>query len=144
MFAKTTISILSAGAVLALAAPAMADPPHWAPAHGYRAKQNVVVHKHVQPVVNRKVVVHHHQPVVRRTVVHRYHEPYRTVVVHRPAPVYVAPAPVYAAPAPVYHQPNIFGTVVGGVIGAMIGSHVGGEMATGAGAVIGGVIGSGF
>src|SRR5687767_10805124 len=137
MFAKTTISILSAGAVLALAAPAMADPPHWAPAHGYRAKQNVVVHKHVQPVVNRKVVVHHHQPVVRRTVVHRYHEPYRTVVVHRPAPV-------YAAPAPVYHQPNIFGTVVGGVIGAMIGSHVGGEMATGAGAVIGGVIGSGF
>ena len=137
MFAKSTISILSAGALLAIAAPAMADPPHWAPAHGYRAKQNAVVHRHVQPVVNRTVVVHHHQPVVHRTVVHRYHEPHRTVVVHRPAPV-------YAAPAPVYHGPNVLGTVVGGVIGAVIGSQVGGEMATGAGAVIGGVIGAGL
>ena len=142
MFPKSTISVLSAGALLAVAAPAMADPPHWAPAHGYRAKQLVVVHRHVQPVVNRRVVVHH-PPVVHRTVVHRYHEP-RTVVVHRPAPVYAAPAPVYAAPAPVYGGPNVLGTVVGGVIGAVIGSHVGGEMATGAGAVIGGVIGSGF
>src|SRR5687768_18533814 len=130
MLKKTSLSILTAGALLAVAAPAMADPPHWAPAHGYRAKhQQVVVHRHVQPVVNRTVVVHHHQPVVRRTVVHRYHEPHRTVVVHRPAPVYVAAAPVYAAPAPVYHHPNIFGTVVGGVLGAVIGSHVGGEMA---------------
>jgi uncharacterized protein YcfJ len=137
MFAKNTISILSAGALLAIAAPAMADPPHWAPAHGYRAKQNVVVHRHVQPVVKRTVVVHHHQPVVRRTVVHRYEPAHRHVVVHRQAPV-------YAAPAPVYHQPNILGTVMGGVIGAVIGSHVGGEMATGAGAVIGGVIGSGL
>src|SRR5688572_9410528 len=125
MLKKTSLSILTAGALLAVAAPAMADPPHWAPAHGYRAKhQQVVVHRHVQPVVTRKVVVHHHQPVVRRTVVHRYYEPpvHRTVVVHRPAPVYVEPAPVVVAqPAP-----NILGTVVGGVIGAVIVSHVGG------------------
>jgi hypothetical protein len=77
MFAKNTISILSAGALLAISAPAMAEPPHWAPAHGYRAKQNVVVHRHVQPVVKRTVVVHHQRPVVHRTVVHRYHEPHR-------------------------------------------------------------------
>ena len=145
MLTKKTIGILSAGALLAVSGAALASPPHWAPAHGYRAKHNVVVHKHVQPVQTRRVVVHH-APVVQRTVVHRYYQPpvQRTVVVHRPAPVYAAPAPVYAAPAPVYGAPNVLGTVVGGVIGAVIGSHVGGEMATGAGAVIGGVIGSGF
>ena len=151
MLKKTSLSLLSVGALLAVAAPAMADPPHWAPAHGFRAKQDVVVHRYVQPVVTRKVVVHHQPPVVQRVVVQRY-QPVpvtRTVVVHRPAPFYAAPvyapAPVYAAPAPVFSDgPNVFGTVGGAIIGAMIGSHVGGELATGVGAVAGAAIGSGF
>lgn len=162
MSARNTITILSAGVLLALAAPVMADPPHWAPAHGYRAKhQNVVVHRHVQPVVTRRVVVDHYRPVERRVVVHRYYQPpvARTVVVHRPAPFYAAPAPVYVAqpapvyvaqpaPAPFYDGPNVLGTLGGAAIGAAIGSQIGhGNTNTAAiaiGAVVGGAIGSGF
>ncbi len=36
---KTIIAIAAFGLALPTATPAMADPPHWAPAHGHRAKQ---------------------------------------------------------------------------------------------------------
>lgn len=36
---NTILAIAAAGLVLPAATPAMADPPRWAPAHGYRAKQ---------------------------------------------------------------------------------------------------------
>jgi outer membrane lipoprotein SlyB len=36
---KTILAIAAAGLALPAATPAMADPPRWAPAHGYRAKQ---------------------------------------------------------------------------------------------------------
>lgn len=35
---KTILAIAAAGLALPMAAPAAADPPHWAPAHGKRAK----------------------------------------------------------------------------------------------------------
>jgi hypothetical protein len=35
---KTLLAIAAAGLTLPVAAPALADPPHWAPAHGKRAK----------------------------------------------------------------------------------------------------------
>ncbi|MGX7951766.1 glycine zipper 2TM domain-containing protein [Tsuneonella sp. HG249] len=36
---KTLLAIAAAGLALPVATPALADPPHWAPAHGKRAKQ---------------------------------------------------------------------------------------------------------
>jgi len=36
---KTLMAIAALGLALPAAAPALADPPRWAPAHGYRAKQ---------------------------------------------------------------------------------------------------------
>ncbi|MDF1793730.1 MAG: glycine zipper 2TM domain-containing protein [Thalassobaculaceae bacterium] len=37
---KTTAAVMAAALSLAVALPAAADPPPWAPAHGWRAKQN--------------------------------------------------------------------------------------------------------
>ena len=70
-----------AGTTLLAAAPAFANPPHWAPAHGWRAQ--------------------HHQPR------HYYRGP---AYVYVPAaPVYYAPpAPYYYAPPP---RPVIYGTL---------------------------------
>ena len=158
MLKKTSLTILSAGTLLALAAPAMAAPPYWAPANGYRAKETVVVHREVRPFVNQRVVVDHYPPVVRRTVVHRYYPApvARTVIVERPAPVFVAapapvyaaPVPVYAAPAPVYAGPNVLGTIGGAIVGAVIGNQIGhgngNTAATAIGAVVGGTIGAGL
>jgi outer membrane lipoprotein SlyB len=39
MMKKTLLAIAAAGLTLPVAAPALADPPRWAPAHGHRAKQ---------------------------------------------------------------------------------------------------------
>ena len=67
----------AAGTALLTAAPVFADPPYWAPAHGWRAK--------------------HHQP-------HYYRAP---AYVYYPAvPVYVAPPPpviYYPPPRPVIY-----------------------------------------
>ena len=77
-------TLLITAASLGFSGAALAHPPQWAPAHGYRA--------------------HHEAP--------RYYYPPR--VVYAPRPVYVVPAPhvVYAAPpapvlypAPVYPAP---------------------------------------
>lgn len=147
MFAKKTLSILTVGTVFAVAAPAMADPPRFAPAHGYRAKERVVVTRHV-----------HRAPVVREVIVHRP-AVRRTVVVERP--VYVAPRHRYGHGRPRYHAPvhaapvhhghdhdSALGTVGGAVIGAVIGSQVGAPetrpISTAVGAVIGAVVGSNF
>jgi uncharacterized protein YcfJ len=141
MNAKMILSTLAIGSLLtAAAAPAFADPPRWAPAHGYRHHHDrVVVVRHSHPTVTRTVIVR--EPVVvRRTVVVErpvYVRP--PIVVHRP--VYYA-APVYPAPA----NGVVLGTLGGALIGAAIGSQSGhpGDQAAGTviGAVIGGVIGS--
>jgi hypothetical protein len=77
-------TLLLTAASFGITGAALAKPPHWAPAHGYRA------HQHYQ---------HHYRP---------YYAP-RAVYV-APRPVYVVPAPrvVYAAPpAPVYRAPSV-------------------------------------
>jgi len=91
---KNTVVALSATAAALASTGVLADPPHWAPAHGYRAKHHVH---------------HHHRS-------HYYHAPRRVVVVPAPRVVYAPPPPVvypyYAAPvvvrpAPVYGAPAI-------------------------------------
>ncbi len=76
----------AAGSTLLAAAPAFADPPHWAPAHGWRAKA--------------------HAP-------HFYRAP---AYVYYPArPVVIAPPPAYYYYAPPYYyvppRPAIYGRI---------------------------------
>jgi hypothetical protein len=83
MKARKIVLALAAGTTLLAAAPVFADPPRWAPAHGWRA--------------------HHYRPYYYPGYVYY---PARPVVV-APPPVYYAPppAPVYYRPAPaVYGQ----------------------------------------
>jgi len=80
MNAKTLV-LAVAGAALMVAAPAFADPPGHARAHGWRAKQP---HHHRTPAV----VIYRPGPVI-----------------YAPAPVYYAPPPVIHVPARVYYAP---------------------------------------
>ena len=73
----------AAGTTLFAAAPVFANPPHWAPAHGWRAKH----HFHQRPVV-----IYAPAPV--------YYYP--------PQPVYVPPPVVYYPPPP---RPVIYGNI---------------------------------
>lgn len=139
MNARKTILTVAAGTLLA-AAPAFADHPRWAPAHGQRHQQVVVV-KHQ----------HDHRPAVRQVVVREPVVVRRTVIVERPVyierPVYYGAPHTY--PAPVYAAPDqVLRTLGGAIIGAAIGSHIGNgngrTAATAIGAVVGGVIGSGL
>jgi len=142
MNARKTLLTLATGTLLG-AAPAFADPPRWAQAHGHHSKHErvVVKHRHDHRPAVRQVVVVRQPVVVRRTIVVE-----RPVYVQRPFyhGVPVHPAPVYAGPAP----GNLLGTLGGALIGAAIGSHIGDgndrTAATAIGAVVGGVIGSGF
>ena len=141
MLAKKTLGTLAVGAMFAAANPAFADPPRWAPAHGYRAHER-------QVFVARD---YHRQPVVREVIVRRPVVVQRTVVVERPVyvgrpvhygqPVYTASA--YAAP----HPDAVLGTLGGAIIGAAVGNQIGkGDGRTAAiaiGAVVGGVLGGG-
>jgi uncharacterized protein YcfJ len=141
MLAKKALCTLAVGALFAAASPAFADPPRWAPAHGYRAHERpFVVERH-----------YHHQPVVREVIVRRPVVMQRTVVVERPVyverPIYysepVYAQPVYGAPAP----SSVLGTIGGAIIGAAVGNQIGDgngrAAATAIGAVVGGMLGSG-
>ena len=94
---------LLATALTLVSSVALANPPHWAPAHGYRAQQYYQPHVRYYPVAPRPVYV------ARR--------------------VYVAPRPVYVAPAPVVYAPYpdagaiLFGALLGGVIAHQIVTH---------------------
>jgi hypothetical protein len=91
---------------LALATPALADPPRWAPAHGWRAKH------------------YPHHPAPRFAVVqpslHYCYAPRPVVVVPPPAPVYYGPS-VHA------RIDGDLAVVGGAVIGAVIGAHLAGR-----------------
>lgn len=128
----TRRSLWLAAALLAVpAAPALAGPPDWAPAHGYRYK----AHPHrVVRVVPAPYVFYSAPPVVA------YRAPVRYAP---PAPLVVAPVvPVYRARRPHYGVP---GALAGAVAGAVVGSAVGrGEERVAAiaiGSVVGAVIG---
>jgi hypothetical protein len=73
--------LIATAATLGFAGSALADPPYWAPAHGWRA--------------------HHYR--------HYYYAPRPVYVVPAPRVVYAPPPPVvypyYAAPAPVVVRP---------------------------------------
>jgi len=83
-------ALLVTAGFFGLSGAALAHPPHWAPAHGYRAH-----HDHYRPVY-----------VTPRPV---YVAPRPVYVVPAPHVVYAAPpAPVYyPAPAPVYGSPSV-------------------------------------
>ena len=142
MNARSALFTLAAGTLFAAAAPASADHPRWAPAHGhrYQHEQVVVVQHHHQPVA-REVVVVRQSVIVRRTVVIE-----RPVYVERPHYYYgvppAHPAPVYAAPAPNHVLSTLGGAIIGAAIGSQIGNGNGRTAATAIGAVVGGVIGS--
>jgi uncharacterized protein YcfJ len=137
MSTKKIFCMLSAGTLLAAAAPAFADPPRWAPAHGYR--------HHPQQVV----VKHHHRPVVREVIVRQTVVVERPVYVHRPAivvhqpPAYYGGRAVYAAPAYDPALATLGGAIIGAAIGSQIGRGDGRTAAIAVGAVLGGVLGSG-
>lgn len=115
MLWKKIAVLTAAGAALATAAPAFADPPYWAPAHGWRAKHH------------REVVVVQHRPyyVARRVYVQ--------------APVVVAP-PVYYAPAPAYGV--VYGGGLATVGGALAGAIIGNQFGHGDGRIASTVIGA--
>jgi len=128
MFAKKLLLVTASGFMLSAASAAFADPPDWAPAHGWRAK-----HRH-------HVVVNHYPRYVARPV---YYPP--RAYYHEPAYTYYAPAPTYYAPAPVYYGPGA-ATVGGALAGAIIGNQISDRRhrgaATAAGAVLGAYVGS--
>jgi hypothetical protein len=142
MSARSAIFTLAAGALF-VAAPAFADHPRWAPAHGhrYQHEQVTVVQRHHRPVV-REVVVVRRPVVIRRMVivdrpVHLDHSVYYGVP-------HAYPAPVYAAPSPNHVLSTLGGAIIGAAIGSQIGNGNGRTAATAIGAVVGGVIGSGM
>jgi hypothetical protein len=81
--------LLITGATLGVSGVALANPPRWAPAHGYRAH-----YEHSRPYY-----------VAQRPV---YVAPRPVYVVPAPRMVYAAPpAPVYYPPAAVYSTPGV-------------------------------------
>ena len=90
--------LILAGTAAALGSTAvLADPPHWAPAHGWRAKHwDREYHEHYRP---------HYYAYAPRPV---YVVPApRVVYAPPPPPVVYAPAPVVVHPAPIYADPSI-------------------------------------
>jgi len=136
MNANKILCLLSAGTLLAAAAPAFADQRGWEPRHdrGHVRKKVVVVERHFHAPV-RRVIVERPVYVQRRPV----------FVVHQ-APVYYGPQPVYAGYGG-YGGNVALSTLGGAVIGAAIGSQIGhgsgNDAAIAIGAVVGGILGSG-
>ena len=146
-------ALAAALVALPLTAPvAVADPPNWAPAHGYRHFHGPQKFKHK---ARHHKVRHYKARQHKQRRVHRYerhrHEVRRTVYVERP---------VYRRHHHRSHRhgrhtdlsisPTIGGTIVGAVLGGLGGSQIGsgsGRTAAivggvAAGAVIGGYIGN--
>lgn len=120
MLWKKIAVLTAAGAALGAAAPAFADPPYWAPAHGYRAKHYA---PRVVPVYPQAYVAVPHQPVVTYS------------------------APAYYGPPPVPAYGAHYGYAAGGALaGAVAGALIGGSVTYGhdrvAGVAIGSVLGT--
>ena len=98
-----------AAAALAVSATAFADPPRWAPAHGYRG-DHYGPHYVVRPAYR-----HYYQPYYRPAP--------RVVVVQRAVPVY----PAYPA-YPAYHAGVDVNTGVGIFVGAVLGGVIAHEL----------------
>ena len=98
-----------AAAALAMSAPVLADPPHWAPAHGYRG-EHYAPHYVAWPAYR-----HYDQPYYRPAP--------RVVVVQRAVPVY----PAYPA-YPAYHAGVDVNTGLGIFVGAVLGGVIANEL----------------
>jgi uncharacterized protein YcfJ len=133
MNAKNVLCLLSAGTLLAAAAPALADSYRWEPRYDHRQMHQKVV------VVER----HFHAPV-RRVIVERpvYVERRPVVIVHQP-PVYYGAEPVYASYGGNVALSTLGGAVIGAAVGSQIGRGSGNTAAIAIGAVVGGILGSG-
>jgi hypothetical protein len=110
VFPKKIALATAAGAALAFAAPAFADPPRWAPAPGYR----------------------HHQQEKHRGHSHGF-------VVVAPRPVFIAPPParviyrpyvVYSPPPAVVYSAPFDGTAAATIGGAVLGAYLGYRIAS--------------
>jgi len=125
------------------AARALADPPPWAPAHGWRDKH----HGHDDDDDDdARVIVKPPPPAIVVT-------PAPVFAAPPPPPVYVAPPPVYVAPAPASPVPfglaentchrDLIGAAIGGAGGGLLGNQFGkgkGKIATTLVGVLGGVL----
>jgi len=133
MNATKILCLLSAGTMLAAAAPAFADPHRWEPRHDRRHPQKQVV------VVER----YYHAPA-RRVIVERpvFVERRPVFVVHQ-APVYYGAEPVYGGYGGYTALSTLGGAVIGAAIGSQIGKGSGNNAAIAIGAVVGGILGSG-
>jgi hypothetical protein len=100
MKARTIALALAAGTTLLTAAPAFAQPPHHAPAYGWRAK-----HYHPHYYRAPAYVYYPARPVV--VVPAPYYYPPRPVVYYPPRPVVVPAAPVLYGNIPVSPNVNI-------------------------------------
>jgi len=130
-FARRAGPVLAAALlVLGVSGAAWAEPPPWAPAHGYRAKFG---HGHQPHVVHEHHHYYHGYPRERAAVARPRH--------HRG---HYAPAPRHYAPAP-RHDGGTFGALVGAALGGLLGAQIGdgkGQLAaTAAGSVGGYVVG---
>ena len=130
-----TTALAAALITLPLAAPsAAADPPRWAPAHGYRHMHGHGEYKYKHKV--RRYRRHHGHHHTRHHRV-RHHEVRRTVYVSRPAHHhYRQDRQGYGGDFSI--SPSVGGTIVGALIGGLGGSAIG----SGSGrtvAIIGGV-----
>jgi hypothetical protein len=76
---KKKLALIALG--LAASAPVLANPPHWAPAYGWR--------DHHRPVVRYYPVAPRYVPIAPRYV-------YAPPVIYRPVPVAPRPAPTFS------------------------------------------------
>jgi uncharacterized protein YcfJ len=124
---KVTSIILVAAVLCAAAAPALADPPDWAPAHGWRSHEDDGARYAWARVVDAQpIYAAERQPVSRQVC---YQQPGYEVQRTR----YVNPN---QGPA------TLLGAIIGGALGNTAGHGDGRAAATIAGAVIGGAIGN--
>jgi hypothetical protein len=90
MLKKILLTVAGSAAALGFSSAVLADPPHWAPAYGWRA--------------NHGYYEHHYRPYY----VYGY-APRPVYVVPAPRVVYAPPPPVVYAPAPMFHPAPVYG-----------------------------------
>lgn len=115
---------------------AWADPPPWAPAHGYRAK-HIHHHYYHEPAHVHEHHYHEHHYHLHEHV-HRYVHEYEHARVERPR--------YYHKPKVVHHEHRaalggLVGAAAGGLLGAQVGNGRDQLAATAAGSVFGYIIG---
>lgn len=124
---KTTSILLAAAMLCAVAAPALADPPDWAPAHGWRRHDDDGARYAWARVLDAQPIYDtDRQPVSRQVC---YQQPGYEVQRTR----YVNPD---QGPA------TLLGAIIGGALGHTIGHGDGRAATTIAGAMIGGAVGN--